>query len=246
MAELTALAFLLLDVGLVFSERNLVVRRQDREGAGDLPAKPLPANWRATLGLAAFATLCVFAAFFYSRNEQTELRRIAQDQLAAIAELKGLEIASWRQERIADARVLATSPDLAEFLVSTLADSARGTAVQAHLSVLRQASGYRKIVLYDRTLAAMLTSPADRRGEKGLSAATQRSLMVTGAVIVEDLHRDEADGPVHLDLIAPVWRADRPDLAGAVKLTIDAEQQLYPLLRKWPTPSDSAETILVR
>ena len=49
-------------------------------------------------------------------------------------------------------------------------------------------------------------------------------------------------------MVAPVFAGDgqAAQPLGAVVLTSDADQFLYPLIRSWPTPSETAETLLVR
>ncbi|NQU44369.1 PAS domain S-box protein [bacterium] len=49
---------------------------------------------------------------------------------------------------------------------------------------------------------------------------------------------------VHLDVVAPVWASEGKLLAFLV-LRMDAKDRLYHLIEKWPTPSASAETLLV-
>ena len=66
--------------------------------------------------------------------------------------------------------------------------------------------------------------------------------------MITDLHVGPADLPPHIDVVAPLFsetdKTKNPN--GAVILQIDARQFLYPLIQFWPTPSRSAETLLVR
>ncbi|MFA4825557.1 MAG: PAS domain S-box protein [Methanoregula sp.] len=62
-----------------------------------------------------------------------------------------------------------------------------------------------------------------------------------------DFHYVPGSDHIHLDVIAPLARksngAGKP--VGAVLLSIDPEDFLYPLIQSWPVPSGSAETLLV-
>jgi two-component system, cell cycle sensor histidine kinase and response regulator CckA len=75
--------------------------------------------------------------------------------------------------------------------------------------------------------------------------ATARS---TRQPVLTDLHAGSADQPPHLDVIAPICSPTgaAPEPLGAVVLQIDAQHFLYPLIQSWPTPSRTAETLLVR
>jgi len=59
---------------------------------------------------------------------------------------------------------------------------------------------------------------------------------------------DHGDSQPHIGVITPLFASSAPDAApvGAVILRSDAGQFLYPLVQSWPTPSKSAETLLVR
>jgi len=63
-----------------------------------------------------------------------------------------------------------------------------------------------------------------------------------------DLHAGPTDLPPHIDVVAPLFSetGNTKDPIGAVILQIDARQFLYPLIQFCPTPSVSAETLLVR
>ena len=56
------------------------------------------------------------------------------------------------------------------------------------------------------------------------------------------------DASSHLDVIAPLFSgsSDAADPVGSIVLKSDAGQFLYPLIQSWPTPSRSAEALLVR
>ena len=66
--------------------------------------------------------------------------------------------------------------------------------------------------------------------------------------VLTDLHVGPADLPPHIDVVAPLFSetGKTKDPVGAVILQLDARQFLYPLIQFWPTPSPSAETLLVR
>ena len=65
--------------------------------------------------------------------------------------------------------------------------------------------------------------------------------------LLTDLHFN-LDGTIHIDAIAPLFTGapGSRDAVGAVVLHVDAAEFLYPLIQSWPTPSQTAETLLVR
>ncbi len=64
-------------------------------------------------------------------------------------------------------------------------------------------------------------------------------------VILTDLHTDSEGRNPHMGAIAPVALGDGSTPIGAIVLVVDAATFLYPLVQSWPTPSESAETLIV-
>jgi PAS domain S-box-containing protein len=168
--------------------------------------------------------------------EGTRVRNTAEADLAAIAQLKSREIEDWLRERLGDARSLMYESSIAEQAERWLStgDAAAEAALAGHLKALRHAFHYEVAWL---GLGAESTDPA----RQALLAAAWRD----GRVQMGDLYRD-ASGRVWLDLVVPLLLLDQHHPVGAALLRIPADQFLFPLVQTWPTPSPSAETLLVR
>jgi hypothetical protein len=69
----------------------------------------------------------------------------------------------------------------------------------------------------------------------------------TSQVATTDLYRSQS-GRAHLDWVAPLTKEidGRQQVVGAVILDTPVERVVFPLIQSWPTPSPSAETLLVR
>ena len=79
-------------------------------------------------------------------------------------------------------------------------------------------------------------SPAEKQALEAAVAGRQ--------AVLGDLFRCPKDG-VHMDVAAPVLDPRGRPLA-VVVLRVNADKVLYPLIQSWPTPSRTAETLLVR
>src|SRR5660398_201264 len=75
-----------------------------------------------------------------------------------------------------------------------------------------------------------------------------RSSFVDGEPRIVDLHRDPSGGDPHITVIAPLFLDSRSQgkPLGAVIMVHEAREFLFPLIRSWPTASETAETLLVR
>lgn len=187
--------------------------------------------------------------WFYRAQEQ-HLREDAEEDLEAIAQLKASQIVSWRAERLADAAVLGHSLFFIEGTVRWLAEpqAELEEMILARFQALHEYYGYDDILLVDMEGRVRLSlsgqhGPLAEEVAQTLSAAWRdRQSLLT------DLHTEPSDSRPHMGAITPLFASDEPDAApvGAVILQSDASQFLYPLIQSWPTPSKSAETLLVR
>lgn len=178
-----------------------------------------------------------------------QLRLDAQAQLAAIADLRVIDLEAWRAERLADAQVLSENPALAELIEAAVREPADAQATErlrAWMDSLHRAYGYETVLLLDTEGQGLLTEPADAAAMDPHLVQDAVQALAAGQPEMLDIHRD-TDGSIHLDLVAPVSSPDtsrRP--LGALVLRIDPAAYLYPHLQRWPVSSQTAEVIIVR
>ncbi|MBN1887034.1 MAG: PAS domain S-box protein [Thermoflexales bacterium] len=199
---------------------------------------------------ALMAVSVVATGYLSYQNYEQQFRRQVESQLSGIAELKVDELLDWRRERLADAEILHQNPAFSALVQRYLEDPADA---QAQAELRAWLSPYQAYGQYDRIFLL------DARGVERLSVLgapepvaahlTQEvaAILSAGQVTFLDLHRDTADGPIHMALLVPIsagQESKRP--LGALVLRIDPNLYLYPFIQQWPVPSASAETLLVR
>ncbi len=196
------------------------------------------------VGLAAIAATGL-AGYLYTAAEKRSFHTEMWNQLTAIADMKVRQLVAWREERLGDAKVLQFHP-FTHRAVSEILDSGRDTGeIEKWLGLLMEAYQYTAASLWDKDYRRRVWLPA---GDPDNDA--QRELIVQAmrakAPLLADLHRDEPIGAVRMALAVPLMSASSSEPYGAVLLRIDPERFLYRLIQSWPTPSRSAETLLVR
>ena len=207
--------------------------------------KPLP--W---LLIFIFALLCAAVAlsgYFYYQNLRNEILREQTAKLQAIADLKAGEIQNWLGERLGNARLIMENPALNDELLTFLREGPASPcrdSVHIWMDALRNTYHYQNILLLDRAgeVVFALVDSYPVIGSEGLELL--EAVRREKKVVVSDLHESSKVALLHLDLVAPILAADK--LAGFVLLRIDPSSQLYPMIKAWPTPSSTAETLLVR
>jgi PAS domain S-box-containing protein len=108
--------------------------------------------------------------------------------------------------------------------------------------------GYTSVVFADAQGRIQLKVPADSPlSDASINRHVQAALQSPN-IQISDLNRDTTNDPILMWLECPIL-SDLPAahaIAGAVILVIDPHTFLYPAIKKWPAPSATAETDLVR
>lgn len=207
--------------------------------------------------LAALLLLVVLGVAFLvygsHRKQRANSRQAMRDQLNAIADLKVDQIARWRRELEDDARWVleaSTLPARArDFFANPAAGGARSNLVR-WMESWRARHHYWRVLLVDTNLQVRLSSPAKENWAGPAAEAFLRRALTTNAVLFSDLHRDPVTDRVSLGVHIPLlpWTsAGTPSVPiGVLVFEIDPEQFLFATIQAWPTPSRTAETLLVR
>jgi len=203
--------------------------------------------------IAAFAALAIIigaAGYVYYSRYADNLRIEVGDRLSAIGQLKADQLEKWRAERRADGSIILLDGHFAARLSQYLEDP---TAAEAQQDMLSRLASFAANAEYDGIRLL------DARGATRLSVPS--SLPPTSSAILErlsealqspqptfvDFYRGDVDQAIHLAILVPI-RSGQPggQALGVVALHIDPTVYLYPFISRWPTPSTTAETLLVR
>lgn len=206
-----------------------------------------PVRWVWLAAFVVFAAAVLAGGYGYYRAETGALRQDRHRVLAAIGELKSGQIRQWRSERLGDAWRVARSPYLGRQIEDFVRDpqgSAERATLREFLQLERRAGGYDEALLLapgGRVLLQCDERPAT------VGVATRAALaeaLAGGQAVLSDFHRDAGEA-IRIDAVAAIAGAGGQAQA-AVVLRSDPETYLYPLIQSWPTPSRSAETLLVQ
>ncbi len=193
--------------------------------------------------------LAVFIAsgIFYYSYELNRIRQIKASELNSIARMKVEQIQRWRRERSDDARRLAESPAFKKVTAEWLHDPARLSGkdeLAGRLQLEEDLGVYFQALLVDAGQKILLVPNARPPEMEADSWEAVRRSLTEHAPVFSQLHHT-ASGIIHIDIAMAIRDATGQPLAMIV-LTTNADEFLFPMIRLWPTPSRSGETLLVR
>jgi PAS domain S-box-containing protein len=210
-----------------------------------------PAPW-PVLALFLVITICsIIAGIFYYNYQKKNLLTEKQQELSAISYLKIRQITQWRLERINDGKFLGENillvREFSEFLKNPTGLTLRKNIIQS-LKSLTENFDYKNALLIEKSGKVRLAYP-----EEDTLIGDNLKQLLPGIIkqrenVLTDLHKVNLISFVHLDLVVPLIDHTMNDtlVLGLLALRVDPRQVLYPLIESWPTPSKSAETLLLR
>ena len=208
------------------------------------------AEWGLMLIFAILSLGIVVGGAFYYRHYERQFRAAAEHQLAAIAELKVGELAQYRKERMEDAAVFFENTAFSGLVRRFLdhpEDADAQQQIQEWIVKCTATDQYDLGCLFDPQGVIRMSIPAGR--PPIASDVSQRipEVLRLNRVSFQDFHRNEHDQRVYLTLLVPILNGpDHSQALGVLALRINPETYLYPFIRRWPAPSLTAETLLVR
>lgn len=209
-------------------------------------------RWRRrhAVGFVTVAVGIVAVAAIYFQSYASQFRVEAEQRLTAIATLKTTGLVQWRRERLADGDVLAGAADfsvLAQRWRETPADPVVQDEMGRWMRKILAHEQYDQVRWLDQGGTVRLEVTARGTVKSGIRPDAMESIPDPARVSLSDFYRDEEDGRVHLALWIPITgrEAGGPALGGLL-VRIAPTVYLYPYIGRWPAPSATAETLLVR
>ncbi|HEY4744820.1 MAG TPA: response regulator [Desulfuromonadaceae bacterium] len=205
---------------------------------------------RYLLTFIAIALLVGCAGYGYFLHHKLITVEEKREELATIADLKAGQIAQWRKERLASAEDIYANRMIShrvnDFLMGRDA-SLPLEEIRAWLATLRESNGYSRVALVKPGGAVIAAVPGYTQPPEGRTLAMIGEAAAKQELIFTDFHREGVPERIHLNLLIPIryFEGARSRSLAVVVFEIDPHAFLYPLIKSWPTPSATAETLLV-
>ncbi|GEM_PF-1469432 len=242
----TSLAFAIMGLALL-----ALAARPATKLFGESPAGDSKTVFAFILIFTLLAAGIVTTGYIYYRYSAQRYRVEVERQLSAIAALKVGELTRYRNECLSDAALFFKNPSFSGLVRSYFAlppdTNAPLPAVLDWLGKLQNKCQYDQVRLLDTQCVTRLSVPGGLRPSNADTVRVATEVLRSGQIVLQDFYRHAYNHRVYLQVLVPILdeqAANRP--LGVLVLRIDPESHLYPFIRRWPTPSPTAETLLIR
>jgi PAS domain S-box-containing protein len=217
------------------------------------PQSPEPAGASLVVILAVSAAVAAAVGYGYYRKQQTDCEQVARAQLDAVADGKTVQINRWRKQLREEAEWILEASAVAASVRDYFAEppsAGAGTYLRTWLNAWTKQRRYRRVLLLDSTLQVRLAAPEQESRIDPTARSSLQEALRSQAVQVSELHVDTVTKGSHLEVCIPLRSPSdgtTADQAGGVLLfEVDPAPFLFADLQMWPSPSLTAETLLVR
>jgi PAS domain S-box-containing protein len=189
--------------------------------------------------------------YYYYQIQKSQIRQRIENELEAIASLKADLMVNWRKERLGDAATIIDDsfivPDIRRFLVSRDEPEIRARILRWMRSFMKS-DQYENLLLFNTDIKLRLSVNAERPGFGPDAARLVGQAIATKKSILSDLYLSRVTGNVRQSLAVPLMSGNGNNAVcvGVVLLRINPEDFIYPMLKRWPAQSATAETMLIR
>jgi len=195
-------------------------------------------------GLIMVLVIIAAGLFVLYRNQEQSGFRAVQRELDTIAGLRADQISDWRSEKLMLASAIMERPlfvrEVSEFLESG-GDAGIQKSLRAELSAMLYSAECSRIALVDGS-GGTITAIGNGTALSAGSILTVQEAVSSHQPALGDVYLDQ-NNETRMDAVAPLF-LDNQNL-GAVVLSIDPRQYLFPMISSWPTASNSAEMFLI-
>jgi PAS domain S-box-containing protein len=204
-------------------------------------------NWFLILLFFLMTIILVAGLGNFYQQQSSEIKTRKSNELKSIAELKVKQILQWRQERFSDAQILSSSiayGDFTQRLVNNPYDPVSVNKLFLLFDQFMTNKEYQNILYTTPTGELILAwNQSDQIEIQAVELVQQAASSAT--IIFGDFYRSSLTDQVYLDIACPVMD-EQKNVALVLIIRIDPAVQLFPIIESWPTPSQSAETLIVR
>jgi PAS domain S-box-containing protein len=207
--------------------------------------------WTILFPFFIFSIGIIIIGRFYYSSQVDRINKDAQETLTAISLLKISQIDQWHIERLGNANQILYNNPLLKSLEQYIKNQNQPETeadIKKWTKYMSERLDYNSVFIYDTLLNSRLATTQSGTELNGITKIVSVEAMKDMEVRMTDLYMNGNLGKPAIDLVIPLVSNNNKQSQpfGVIVLRIDPAKTLFPLIQSWPSPSKSAETLLIR
>lgn len=191
--------------------------------------------------------MIIVGALFYYKNEESSIKIEEHNDLRAVTELKINQLTQWLNERISDAKILSSSPFFAKnigiWFDNQDNQDLKNDIINRFIQY-KNAYSYKDAFLCSLNGKILIATNTDKH-HNPITIQKIKESYDSNRIVFTDFYYCEIHNDIYFDIITPVYNEKNKSFA-VIIIRIAPDEYIFPLIQSWPTPSKTAETIIIR
>lgn len=209
----------------------------------------IPITIRSKFTIVIVATvmtfLLVIAGFFYFNYEKRIIKSEKHNELRAIANLKTSQLISWQRERISEAIFFTKNSPYDDYVKKIIdGQTEYANILRKTLVHIMTNNRYENIFLISENRELIFSVDEDFVLLDSATLNFAKKVINTGQIFTTDFYYCLTHDAIHYEVIAPVNSGDKT--IAVMVFRVNPSDFLFPLIQDWPTPSKTAESLIVK
>ena len=191
--------------------------------------------------------IIIIGGYFYYISERDSFRKEKHTELRAIVELKINQILKWRKERIANITVTSQSVLLKKAITQWITNKDNlilKEEILERLSLTQKEYVYEDILITNTHGELLLSIEENAAGIDSIIKQEGIKTAEKNKIIISDFFKCPIEEKEHLIISSPLYNDN--EVFAVMVFIVNPNEYIYPLIQSWPTPSETAETLMLR
>jgi PAS domain S-box-containing protein len=190
--------------------------------------------------------LFIFGMYNLYIKERESITAEKHSDLKAISQLKENQIVQWHKERLSEATFFSNNKPLIQSILKLMSgDTSSEEYLRSSLTHILSNNRYENIFVLNPSGKLIFNLDNSFAIVDTITISRSKEAIAKNEILITDFYDCLNHNSIHFDIIAPLLNPKGVVFATLV-FRVNPEDYLFPLLQNWPTPSKSAETLLVR
>ncbi len=205
-------------------------------------------KWQMFLIVFAASIFLSVAAYYFHYTETKKMRLEKYEYLNAISTIKIDQILKWKDERLSEAKFFPTMGQFiraTDFLIANSNDSIAKNYFIRTLLPIKERHKYSNILVANVQSKILFSLNPEVQELDSTTYKFSKKSIEADSILFVDFDSCNGDSGICLEIVSPI-KDNHGIIIGTFILVIDPNEYLFPLIQKWPTPSSTAECIILK